>query len=699
MTSRPDAPATEQERRRAEARDFLLEASAALASSRDVEATIARLAELAVPRLCDACFIRLVDADGKPAEAGAAHRDPARIALMRAGPRRFPSDPNAAWGVPWVLRTGRPELTPDVEAAHASRGVTDPEHVAFLRELGVRATLLVPMRVAGRVLGVMSFVQGESGRTFEPDDVALAQDLADRAAVALDNARLYRRAREDHARLELALEAGGMGLWEVDLASGTVTWSEGLRRLHGVAGAAPLSALDALAPVHPDDRERVAFWIRDMFLGVGPNEAEWRVSRPEGQRWVVGRGRVERDAAGQPARLLGVVVDLTDRKRAERERRRLEDELARSSKLESLGVLAGGIAHDFNNILTAVLANLSLAAHRLPGEHPARRRLDQATRAAERARDLTRQLLTFARGGAPVKEATSLAEVLRESAGFALQGSRSRAELTTAPDLWAVDADPGQLGQVVHNLVLNAEQAMPDGGILRIEADNVTLAHGELPPLPAGRYVRVQVADTGPGIAPEHLDRIFDPFFTTKASGSGLGLATAYSIVRRHGGRIAVDTGPRRGTTFALHLPAATSAPAAPRREDRAVVAGAGRVLVMDDDPHVRGLAEACAREVGYEVVVTADGEAAIHAWEEARAAGCPYDVLVMDLTVPGAMGGREALAVLHARDPHVRAIVSSGYFDDPVLAEPAAHGFVGAIRKPWRLEDLARELAAALRR
>jgi signal transduction histidine kinase/ActR/RegA family two-component response regulator len=680
------------------ARDFLLEASAALASSLDVEKTLARLAELAVPRLADACLVRLVDADGNPAEAGVAHRDPACVPLMRGGLRRFPSPESADWGVPWVLRTGRPELTADVEAEHERRGVVDPAHIALLRRIGVRATLLVPMRVAGRVLGVLSFVQGESGRTFAPDDVALAQDLADRAAVALDNARLYRRAREDHMRLQLALGAGGMGLWELELATGRVTWSEGLRRLYGVSED-PRTAIEALEPIHPDDRHRVACWLRDVLLEVGPTETEWRGLRGGETRWLVGRGHVERDESGAPLRMLGVVLDLTDRKRQEREQRRLEDELARASKLESLGVLAGGIAHDFNNILTAVVANLSLAGHRVGRDHPARARIDEAARASERARDLTRQLLTFARGGAPVKTATAVEEVLRESAGFALQGSRSRAECVPAPGLWAVDADPGQLGQVVHNLVLNADQAMPAGGIVRLAAENVTLVAGELPPLPSGRYVRVRVSDQGAGIAPEIVDRVFDPFFTTKASGSGLGLATAYSIVRRHGGHIRVDSSLGEGTTFELHLPAAAGDVAPRATEPERPQRGAGRVLVMDDDPHVRALAAECAGELGYDAVVTTDGEAAIRAWEDARAAGRPFDVVVMDLTVPGAMGGREAVQVLRARDPNVRALVSSGYFNDPVLAEHAAYGFVGAIQKPWRLEELARVLRGAMDR
>ncbi|MFN7144004.1 MAG: ATP-binding protein, partial [Myxococcota bacterium] len=391
---------------------------------------------------------------------------------------------------------------------------------------------------------------------------------------------------------------------------------------------------------------------------------------------------------GSDGETLGVVLVFRD----VTQQQRMEDELARASKLESLGVLAGGIAHDFNNILTAVVANITLAGSKLPQEHAARERLDAAKRACTRARDLTSQLLTFARGGAPVKKATALEDILRDSAAFALQGARTLAELDLEPDLWHVDADPGQVGQVLHNLVLNADQAMPDGGLIRVRVRNEIMGPSPTQPLIPGKYVRVDVEDTGPGIDPENLDKLFDPFFTTKATGTGLGLATVYSIVHRHGGHVQVENRPEGGACFSIWLPVAHE----PAEEEEEVTAptaapaprtGRGRVLVMDDDPTIRESAAECLAELGYEGAFAANGAEAVRMVEEAVAAGRPYAAIIMDLTVPGGMGGAEALQHIRRIDPDVRALVSSGYSQDPVVSEHRRHGFYGVLAKPWGIE------------
>jgi len=391
--------------------------------------------------------------------------------------------------------------------------------------------------------------------------------------------------------------------------------------------------------------------------------------------------------------ILGVVLVFRD----VTQQYRMEDALARAAKLESLGVLAGGIAHDFNNILTAVLGNLSLAQAWLQPDHPARARVSDALRAGSRAQNLTRQLLTFAGGGAPIKQASSLAEILADTARFALQGSPSVLRLDLPADLWPADVDAGQISQVVHNLVLNAHQAMPGGGSVTIRARNTTVgALPELPLLP-GDYLCVDVEDTGPGLPSEHLQRVFDPFFTTKPTGTGLGLATVYSIVQRHGGHIEACNRPEGGARFSFWVPVAATLPTRADEATQAPPRGGAHVLVMDDDPALRELARACLEQLGCSSEFAEDGAAAVAAWTEASRAGHPFDLVLMDLTVPGGMGGLEAMQRIRDLDPSARGIVTSGYSSDSVMADFRRYGFVAVLPKPWHLEDLARVLSATL--
>jgi len=411
--------------------------------------------------------------------------------------------------------------------------------------------------------------------------------------------------------------------------------------------------------------------------------------RPSGQqRLVEGCCATMRDPGG-----LGVVLVLRD----VTERSRLEAELLRASKLESVGLLAGGIAHDFNNLLAIVMGNLALARLDPAVEAAAGRWLREVERGALRARDLTQQLLTFAKGGEPIREAVQLPDLVREAAEFALHGSPVRCAFDLAADLWAADIDRTQVGQVVQNLVINAVQAMPDGGSVRIGARNETVGPGAQPPLAGGRYLRLTFADTGPGIRPEHLGRIFEPYFTTKSGGSGLGLATVYSIAKKHRGHVAVESAAGAGTTFHLWLPAAEEAPARTTPSGSPFAPLRGRVLFMDDEEAIRLMAAELLGRLGLEVVAVGDGAAAVELYRKSRDGGPAFDVVVMDLTVPGGMGGREAMEKLRAIDPQVRAIVSSGYSKDPVLADHRAHGFRGMVPKPYRVSDLAKVLREVL--
>jgi signal transduction histidine kinase/CheY-like chemotaxis protein len=376
---------------------------------------------------------------------------------------------------------------------------------------------------------------------------------------------------------------------------------------------------------------------------------------------------------------------------------RLKAELQHSAKLESLGILAGGIAHDFNNLLTVIMGNVTLARLDAPENKPLGSLLREAEKGVIRARDLTLQLLTFAKGGDPVRKAVGLADIVHEAATFALHGANVRCDFDTAPDLWPADVDKGQIGQVVHNIVINAVQAMPGGGTVRLLLENEPVAEGGVPGLTAGRYLKLAITDTGSGIDPATLPRIFDPYFTTKAQGSGLGLATVYSIIKKHAGRIEVESTVGRGTTFRIWLPAAEDTPVDQHHSEPPSFRFNGRALLMDDDEAIRRLAAALLQRLGLEAKAVSDGNEAVREYEAARAAGQPYNVVILDLTVPGGMGGRETMEKLRQLDPDVRAVVSSGYSSDPVVAQYQSYGFSGIVTKPYDLTELTKALNAAL--
>lgn len=385
-------------------------------------------------------------------------------------------------------------------------------------------------------------------------------------------------------------------------------------------------------------------------------------------------------------------------------RLRLEEELLKVKKLESIAVLAGGIAHDFNNILVAIIGNVSLAERLVEEKHQVRELLARAISASLRAKNLVLRLLAFASGGEPVRGSASLPELLRESVPFVLAGSNVKCEYDIPAALWTINMDRGQLDQVFQNLVLNADQSMPDGGTMAISCANVEVTADEIPGLRPGRYVRAEVCDSGHGIRSEHIERIFDPYFSTKEKdsnkGSGLGLSIVHSIITRHEGMITVQPGPCKGTAFTLYLPAlAEERTAEEERPQEVIVKGRGRVMVMDDEEIVRRVVCDMLSYLGYEGIEAGDGHEALDLYERFLREGQRIDAVIMDLTIPGGMGGREAVQRLLLLDPQARAIVSSGYFDASGMHDFRAAGFADIVSKPYQLVDLSRVLSAVLAR
>jgi len=400
-----------------------------------------------------------------------------------------------------------------------------------------------------------------------------------------------------------------------------------------------------------------------------------------------------KDASGKITGAVLVLRDVT-------ERHRLEEQMQRANKLESIGVLAGGIAHDFNNILTAILGNLSLAQEDAQDRPELARCLQEAELASNRARDLTHRLLTFAKGGDPILGAVALQQVISEVTAFTLSGLPTKVEFELSLDLWPAHADRGQIAQVVQNLVLNAAQAMPGGGILRLAACNETIHTATDIPILPGDYIRLTVADSGSGIPPKNLPKIFDPYFTTKRQGHGLGLATVYSIVKKHRGHIEVASTIGKGATFTVWLPAlqTTATTTTPTAGSRLAAApGHAKVLFMDDESSIVAIASKILERIGCSVEIAYDGYDAIKKYQAARAQGAPFDLVIMDLTVPGGMGGREAIQKLRELDPGVKAIVSSGYSGDPVLGDFRSFGFRGMVAKPYEIGEFSRTIQAVL--
>lgn len=496
--------------------------------------------------------------------------------------------------------------------------------------------------------------------------------------------------KKSDERLREAQAMAHIGSWDWDITGNSLFWSDEIYRIFGLKPQEFGVTYDAfLSLVHPDDREALNLAVRDSLKTRRRYEISHRIVRPDGtERIVHERGAVSCDGQGTPVRMAGTVQDVT-------EHRKMEAEILKAQKLDSIGVLAGGIAHDFNNLLLGILGNVSVAkTYCRPGEKVAEM-LDEIEKAAMRTKGLTRQLLTFSKGGQPIRESVSIEQIARDTAHIVLRGSNVSCDYSFPGGLWPVDADQGQLSQALNNIILNSMQSMPDGGTVKVSAGNIEVTEGAPLPLRPGRYVKTTIEDRGFGIPVKLLPKVFDPFFTTKQKASGLGLAVTYSIIKKHQGHIGIDSEPGTGTSVHVYLPASRDELAGKGKE--MICTGSGRILVMDDEELVRDVADEMLKVLGYEAEFATEGREAVERYAAARAEGRPFDLVILDLTVPGGMGGRETMQKLMEVDPGVKAIVSSGYSKDTILAEYKKFGFSGVIAKPYRVSEFSKAVKSAL--
>ena len=428
---------------------------------------------------------------------------------------------------------------------------------------------------------------------------------------------------------------------------------------------------------------------RGVIVGLANHTA--LIARDGTQRSIADSGAPIRD---HNSNIIGTVLvfrDVTLEKKT-------EQELLKIKKLESIGVLAGGIAHDFNNILAAILGNINLATQYLDSTSKARPLLLEAEKASTRARQLTQQLLTFSKGGEPVKSTESLPELIRESAEFVLHGSNIACKYQIPEDLWKVEVDRGQMAQVIQNLVINSRHAMPEGGTISISCTNVEEnSRAMFQGLQDEKYVRIVFRDTGIGIPEQLLDRIFDPYFSTKQEGSGLGLAITHSIINKHDGYIQVHSLAGHGTTFTLYLPACRETHTEQTESTADLQSGTGTILIMDDDELVLRVAKQMLVHLGFDVVISRNGKEAIAEYQRLLEEEKPVTAIIMDLTIPGGMGGKDAVHEIHRINPSARVIATSGYSTDPIMANFQEYGFNSSVTKPFSLAELSRAINTAL--
>ncbi len=561
----------------------------------------------------------------------------------------------------------------------------------MVRKNNIHSAICVPMMAEDDVFGVLIGHTLEK-REFSQEDITLYQNIANQTTIAIKNAMNLEALRKGEKKLHDITSHMAEGVYVI-VPSGRVTFiNEEAVRLLGWTQR-ELNESGAHELVHHRKANGKPLPIEKCGMHNVMSTGKRYVSSDE--------VFIRRDGTVFPVSIVsspilekGQVVASITTFRDITERKKLEQEASKVEKLESVGILAGGIAHDFNNLLQGILGCISLAKIRSYSENKRTDLLTQAERSCMTATELSHRLLTFASGGAPIKKALFIPELLREIVASSIKSDMITVEISLASDLSPVNADERQLRQVFRNLINNAEEAMPAGGFLRVTGNNISLTGDEALSLKSGPYVRISMIDQGVGIPKEHLLKIFDPYFTTKGKGSnkgmGLGLSICYSIVRKHDGAITIESQPGNGTTATIYLSVAGGRYS---KEEPRTASSSGadvkRVLLMDDDASIRSVAAEMLNHLGMDVLTAVDGEEAVTFYRQAQETGQGFDVVILDLVVPGGMGGEATMRQLLEIHPDVKGIVTSGYSEDPILKDFRAYGFVNAIAKPYDLQKL----------
>lgn len=516
-------------------------------------------------------------------------------------------------------------------------------------------------------ISISSFEQG--GQNFS---MAIVRDVTEKNKILC-------MLKESEEKYRSTVELLPLAVFDVGLDGKIIYVNSTCYRYFGYTEADLKNGLNVFQMVPDSEKPRVIANIGKIMSGENLQEYEYIAMRKDMSTFPVEIHCSLVYNSGEPAGMRGVIIDTS-------EKRKFESEMERANRLESLGILAGGIAHDFNNILTAILGNISLARFSIASDHEIYNLLTEAEKASQRARNLTQQLLTFSKGGAPVMEHSDLRSIIRDSADFILRGSNITCVYNMADDLWMSEVDKGQISQVIQNLVINACQAMPAGGAIYISADNEIIGSSSKIPLSAGKYIKISVRDEGIGIDKQFLENIFDPYFTTKQKGNGLGLAICYSIIKKHFGHILVNSDVGAGSTFIIYLPANIIV----HKKDEVnnpvnlVVDHKIKILFMDDEEMLRNLAKEMLTALGMHVSVAKDGEEALALFDNAKYENTPFELIIIDLTIPGGMGGEEFIREIRKRDTKVKTIVASGYSNNQIISNYKEYGFNGCIHKPY---------------
>ncbi len=559
----------------------------------------------------------------------------------------------------------------------------------------------VPLRADNGIIGVLVVQSYAEGVRYSLRDKDILSFVSDQVALTIARKQTEAALSNEKERLAVTLRSIGDGVITTDV-NGMITMMNRMAeelteyKSHQAIG---LHIDDVYKTLDEKTREYSKNPLEQLielnFSGSIPREVVL-ISKRDREYIIADSIAPLRDDRNTTIGTVIVFRDLS-------EQREMEKEVLKSRKLESVGVLAGGIAHDFNNILSSILGNISLAKLANHSPEKIQELLNNAEEGTTRAAKLTKQLLTFSKGGAPVKEEAAIGELVRNSVQFALRGSNVRPKIVLADDLWPANIDTGQIDQVIQNLIINADQAMPEGGTVLVQVENrEILTKSEVTGLRPGKYIVIEVNDQGVGISEDNLPRIFDPYFTTKSTGSGLGLATSYAIVQKHGGQLIAHSKMKFGTTITVFLPVADS-PIHPRSvlteesQKLSLPKGDGKILLLDDDPNVHKTAAAMLRELGFSVGHANDGKEAIDRYRDSIRDGVPYDAVILDLTIPGGMSGKDAAEALTKEYPDIKAIVSSGYSTDPIMAEYEKYGFSGKVEKPYNMQRLAETIHCVL--